>query len=118
MVYFIGTTKEVSKLEGHLPRCLVDEVCRGVVVLDAEMGEDRDYFTEGGYSLIVQTAEDLQLVKERFDPTQNLCEWATRISDTGYVSALYILNNEFTLLLYLPLELAQSIQDIMDNLED
>ena len=91
MLFIIGTTKEVSKLEGHLPSRLIDEVCRGVVVLDAEMGENRDYYVEGGYSLIAQTAEDLQMAKERFDPTQNLCEWATRIYDTGYVSALYIL---------------------------
>ena len=118
MLYYIGTTKEVSKLEGHLPHQLIGEICRGVVVLDAEYGEERDYFKEGGYSLIVETMEDLQQAKDRFEPNRHLCEWATTIGNTGFCSALYILNNEFTILLYLPLELARSINDIIDNLED
>lgn len=116
MLYYIGTTKEVSMLEGHLPRQLIGEICRGVVVLDAENGEERDYFKEGGYSLIVETVEDLQQAKERFDPNQHLCEWATRIGNTGFCSALYILGNEFTIMVYLPIAIAN--KDILDNLED
>lgn len=116
MLYYIGTTKEVSMLEGHLQRQLIGEICRGVVVLDAEYGEERDYFKEGGYSLIVETVEDLQQAKERFDPNQHLCEWATRIGNTGFCSALYILGNEFTIMVYLPIAIAN--KDILDNLED
>ena len=118
MLYYIGTTNEVSQLEDHLPRQLVGEICRGVAVLEAEFSQQRDYFREGGFSLLAETLEDLQQAKERFNPSQNLCEWATRIGNTGYVSALYILNNEFTVLLYLPLELASTINDIIENLED
>lgn len=116
MLYYIGTTKEVSVLEDHLPRQLIGEICRGVVVLDAEYGEYRDYFKEGGFSLIVETAEDLQQAEERFDPDQHLCEWATKIGNTGFASALYILNNEFTVMLYLPITIAN--KDIIENLED
>ena len=116
MLYYIGTTKEVSMLEGHLPRQLIGEICRGIVVLDAEYGEERDYFKEGGYSLIVETAEDLQQAREHFDPDQHLCEWATRIGYTNYASALYILDNEFTIMLYLPIAIANN--DILENLED
>lgn len=116
MLYYIGTTKEVSILEGQLPNQLVSEICRGVVVLDAEYGEERDYFRDGGYSLIVETAEDLQQASERFAPNRHLCEWATKIGNTGYASALYILNNEFTVMLYLPLSIANN--DILENLED
>lgn len=116
MLYYIGTTEEVSRLENHLPNRLVSEICCGVVVLGAEYGEDRDYFKEGGYSLIVETTEDLQQAKERFDPNQHLCEWATRIENTGFCSALYILDNEFTIMLYLPIAIAN--KDILENLED
>ena len=116
MLYYVGTTREVSMLEGHLPKRLVSEICRGVVVLDAEYGEERDYFKEGGYSLIVETAEDLQQARERFDPGQHLCEWATRISNTGFASALYILNNELTIMLYLPIAIANN--DILESLEE
>lgn len=116
MLYYVGTTKEVSMLEGHLPSRLVSEVCRSVVVLDAEYSEHRDYFREGGFSLIVETAEDLQHAKERFDPNQHLCEWATKIGNTGFASALYILDNEFTIMLYLPIAIAN--KDILENLED
>lgn len=116
MLYYIGTTKDVSILEGRLPSRLVSEICRGVVVLDAEYEEDRDYFKEGGYSLIVETAEDLQQATERFDPNRHFCEWATRIGNTGFASALYIFNNEFTVMLYLPIAIANN--DILENLED
>lgn len=116
MLYYIGTTKEVSMLEGHLPRQLIGEICRGIAVLDAEYGEDRDYFKEGGYSLIVETTKDLQQAKDRFDPNQHFCEWATRIGNTGFCSALYILGNEFTIMVYLPIAIVN--KDILDNLED
>lgn len=116
MLYYIGTAKEVSMLEGHLPHQLIGEICRGVVVLDAEYGEDRDYFQQGGFSLIAETADDLQRAEERFSPDQHLCEWATKIGNTGFASALYILNNEFTVMLYLPIAIANT--DILENLED
>ena len=116
MLYYIGTTKEVSRLENHLPNRLVSEICRGIAVLDAEYGEDRNYFKEGGYSLIVETTEDLQQANDRFDSNTHLCEWATKIGNTGFASALYILNNEFSIMLYLPLAIANN--DILENLED
>ena len=116
MLYYIGTTKEVSILEGRLPRQLIGEICRGVVVLDAEYGEDRDCFKDGGYSLIAETAEDLQQASKHFNPNQHLCEWATKIGNTGYASALYILNNESSVMLYLPIAIANN--DILENLED
>ena len=39
------------------------------------------------------------------------CEWATRLGDSGYLSALYILDNEFSVVLYMPISLAP------DNIE-
>ena len=48
MLYYIGTTKEVSMLEGHLPRQLIGEICRGVVVLDAEYEPLRKELRQAG----------------------------------------------------------------------
>ena len=116
MLYYVGTTKEVSMLEGRLPDRVVDEVCRGIVVLDAEYGEQRDYFSEGGFSLIAETVKDLQLAKERFDPNCHLCEWATKLGDSGFCSALYLLSNEFSVMLYIPIALVND--DILENMEE
>ena len=112
----LGTTKECAGLYGRLPQGVYDEVLRGIAVLSAEMGEDRDYFESGGYTLIADTEEDLCGARKIFDDRLHCCEWATRISDTGFCSALYLLSNEVSVMLYVPIRLAN--KDILENMED
>lgn len=112
----IGTAKECATLYGYLPQRVIDEVLRGLVVLDAEYGSERNYYESGGYSLIVDTMEDLCRARERFDDRSHFCEWATKLGDSGYCSALYLLSNEFSIMLYIPITLASN--DILENMED
>lgn len=112
----VGTTKECVALEDQLPQRVYDEVLRGIVVLSSEYGENRDYFESGGFSLIADTEEDLFKARDLFDDRWHWCEWATRLGDSGYVSALYLLNNEFSVMLYTKESLAN--EDILENLED
>lgn len=111
----LGTAKECAALYGYLPQRVIDEVLRGLVVLDAEFGEARNYFVSGGYSLIATTKDDLCRARERFDDRKHFCEWATKLGDSGYCSALYLLSNEFSVMLYIPTALANN--DILENME-
>ncbi len=110
----VGTTKECEALYGYLPQRVIDEVLRGVAVLSAEHGETRNYFETGGYSLIANTKEDLYWARKVFDDRKHFCEWATKLGGSGYCSALYLLSNEFSVMLYVPIALAN--EDILENM--
>lgn len=112
----LGTTKECVPLYDQLPQRVAEEVLRGLAVLDAEYGEERDPFETGGYALIADTEDDLFRAREVFDDRIHYCEWATRLGDSGYVSALYLLSNELSVVFYTLANLAN--KDILENLED
>ena len=107
---------ECDALSGHFPQQVMGEVLRGLAVLEAEYGEKRDYFAVGGYSLIAYTEEDFCRAREIFDDRVHYCEWATKIGGTGFCSALYLLTNEFSVMLYIPIALAN--HDILENMEE
>ena len=98
MLYTIGTANELSLLPSHLPEELCTEILTGLVVLDAEYGESRNYFESGGYSVIAENIEDIPGLKAIIDYVKHPCEWATKIGRTGYISALFILNNSFSIM--------------------
>lgn len=110
----LGTVKECIALRGKLPERVCSEVLRGVAVLDSIFGETRDYFISGGFSLIATTASDLQRARQIFNDQLHSCEWSTVLGDSGYVSALYLLDNERSVMLYVPMSLAND--DILENL--
>lgn len=110
----VGTTKECEALYGKLPQRVYEEVLRGIVVLCSEYSETRDYFAVGGYSLIADSEEDLRWARRVFDDRTHFCEWSTRLGDSGYVSALYLLSNELSVVLYTKESLANN--DIIENL--
>ena len=116
MLYTIGTAHELSILPKHLPQELVLEILAGLVILDAEYGESRNYLESGGYSVLADSIEDISGLRAIIDYEKHPCEWATRIGRTSYVSALYILNNDFSIMIYLPLSIAPT--EIINELED
>ena len=116
MLYTLGTANELSLLPSHLPQKLLMEVLTGLVVLDAEYGESRNYYESGGYSVIAETIEDIPGLKAIIDYEKHPCEWATKIGRTGFLSALYILNNDFSIMAYLPQDICPTV--IINELED
>lgn len=112
----LGTTKECVALCDRLPQRVYEEILRGVAVLDSEFGTNRNYMESGGFSLIADTEEDLCKARELFDDRWHYCEWSTKLGDSGYVSSLYLLNNELSVMLYTKESLAN--EDILENLED
>ena len=117
MLYKIGTAKELSSVKDKVPKQVYEDLTTGVVVLDAEYGETRNYFQEGGYSLIVETADDLSEVRTIVDYEHHPAEWVVRESrNCGYLCCLFIMNNDFSIMLYLPEAIAPD--DILKDLED
>lgn len=115
MLYRVGTEAEISSLSGQIPERVMVEVLQGVIVLDAEYGANRDYLTTGGYSLIADTAEDAGLAIVSIGKNHP-CEWVTRIGTSGWVSVLYVINNDFSIMLYapestMPIAILQELED-------
>lgn len=115
MLYRVGTKKEIPMLVGRIPDRVLGEICRGTVVLSAEYGESRNYLESGGYSLIAETGEDILAVGEIISPDYSF-EWATRIGKTEWASVLYVLNDDFSVVLYAPVAILPT--KILDELED
>ena len=117
MLYMVGTLCETGELKKKLPVSVFTELVRGIAVLDSEYGENRNYQECGGYSLIVETAEDVQEVKNFVDYEAHPAEWVTSIGkDSGYLSALYIMKDYFYIMLYLPAAVAPDV--ILEEVED
>ena len=116
MLYRVGTKKELCTSGCELPERVYTEVFQGLVVLDAEYGTERDSLFVGGYSLIAEEYQDVAAAKNYVDYDRHPPEWVTRISTTGYISALYIMNNDFSIVLYMPESIAP--KSILSELEE
>ena len=116
MLYRIGLVSEIPTLPSNIPEQVRTEITQGLVVLDCEYGEDRNYLESGGCSILVEIAEDLTQLKEIVDYDNHACEWSTRIGKTGYASALFIMNNDYSILVYMPIDICP--EPILSELED
>ena len=107
MLHIIGTMKEAHLLQNNLHKDVFAKLCEHISTLEQYYGADRNYWEEGGYVLLAETNEDLQQAKEYIDFTQHPYEWADLISkESGYISVLYLANNEYTITLFLPQNIA------------
>ena len=116
MLYRIGHKKDVYSCGCKVPKRALQEVYTGLLILDEEYGYDRNWELEGGYSILVELPEDLEAVKTYVDWDRHPPEWVTRISYTKIISALFIMNNDFSIMAYMPQEIAP--QTLLDELED
>ena len=111
MIYTIGNTREISSLPCTLPQSVKKELLRCTAILDQEYGEDRNYHQTGGYSVIVETREDVSGIM----PTlSHFPEWVDRYD--SYAAALYLLNDDFSVVLFVPLAIAP--KTILNELEE
>ena len=116
MLYRIGHKKDVYSCGCKFPRRALQEVHTGLMILDEENGYDRNWKLEGGYSILAETAEDVAAIKQYVDYEKHPPEWVTSISYTKIISALFIMNNDFSIMVYMPQEVAP--QSLLNELED
>ena len=116
MLYRIGTQKEIPSICSKLPECAIAELCRCTTTLDIEYGAERNYLEAGGYTLILEETKDLKELRKIINYDTHPCEWANRIGEAGeFISALYLLNDDFSVVVLLPTVIAPNA--ILNDLE-
>lgn len=117
MLYRIGTIQELHGLRLTLPEEVLTELARDVAILDLEYGKERDWSQVGGYAVVAETSEDVSQFQELVDFETRPCEWATRVGKgSGYLSALYLLNDDYAVMAFMPIAVAPDT--ILDELEE
>ena len=116
MLYKVGRTKDIDQIKGKCPPAVYSEILRGAAMRDSWYGEDRDFLEEGGYSVLLDEKADLEEFETIVNYKAHPCEWATRVGKSGYISVLYMLNEDFSIDLYLPIDITPNT--IMNDLEE
>ena len=116
MLYRIGHKKDVYSCGCEFHKRALSEIYTGLMILDEEYGYDRDWENCGGYSILAETVEDVAAIKQYLDIEKHAPEWVTSISYTKIISALFILNNDYSIIVYMPQEVAP--QSLLSELED
>ena len=97
MLYRLSTTADLSMLPSTFP--IFAEIATKLMVMEET---DAD-----GYILVAESAEDLEQVRNIVNLDTHPCEWAEYAGrDCKYVVAIYQLNNDFGIDLYLPTAIA------------
>lgn len=116
MLYRIGHKKDVRTCGCKFHKSALSEVYTGLMILDETYGYERDWENVGGYSILAETTEDVEAIKQYIDFEKHPPEWVTTISYTGITSSLFILNNDFSIIVYMPKEILP--QSLLSELED
>ena len=116
MLYRIGHKKDVYSCGCKFHKRALQEVYTGLMILDETYGYDRNWEETGGYSLLAESPEDVEAIKGYVDFEKHPPEWVTAISYTKIISALFIMNDDYSIIVYMPQEIAPQI--LLDELED
>lgn len=115
MIYRLVNVRDAYSHADKLHEDVFTEILRGAVFLDSEFGEDRD-LDVGGYSVVIDSADDLEPLKSIINYDAYPCEWATHIGKSCYISALFIPSNDLSIMVFMPKNIAP--QSILTELED
>ena len=116
MLYRIGHKKDVNHCGCKFHKRALQEVYTGLMILDETYGYDRNWEESGGYAILAETAEDAEAIKAYVDYEKHPPEWVTTISYTGITSSLFVLNNDFSVIVYMPKAILP--QALLNELED
>lgn len=100
MLYRFTTTADLSRITFEFP--IFKELEKKLRLI-----EENEL---NAYILLAENIEDLQEVKNVIDFETHLCEWAEYADKAQqYVTAVYQLNNDFGVDLYLPISIAPDV---------
>ncbi len=103
LLYRIQTKQDMDALCLNLPQNVLDEVFRCVA------------FPDEGLALIAEDADDICEARKIVDFVSHPAEWVNRL-DGNFLSALFVMNNSFTITLFLPADIAPNA--FLQELED
>ena len=102
MVYKLGKVEDMNKLP-IIESTIHEYIKYLLLVLDSEYGIDRDIdISDGGYVVFVTGNTSDDEITEVFDFKNHSVEYV-EIGET-YSTAVYLLNNEYTVMLIIPTE--------------
>ncbi len=68
-----------------------------------------------GYTVTLDSPQDLEIVKAFIDYTTRPCEWAERLGKSEYLSAVFVKNNSTAVTLIMPLAIAPT--DLLNEID-
>lgn len=104
MICKIGTKQELSTHCINFSEILLGKISSYVEILDDEYGYDRNYLESGGYVMVLETIEDILSVDNIIDFKDRVCE-LVEIVDDDYLSALYLLGDDYAIVVIMPLDI-------------
>lgn len=114
-MFVVGCLEDIKHCYQELPVEVLNDLAEKCILLDYAYGSDRNYFQVGGYSVVLQGVADIEVLKGSVDIYSYICEWSSKVGESSYVSALYVLNDDFTIMVYLPIEIAP--ENILNSIE-
>lgn len=117
LLYLVSQTQQIQTLRSTFPECVTQELMRHTSILNREYGANRNCLESGGYVLVAENTKDILSIKATIDYDTHPCEWAEAIGKKDeYVSALYLLNDDYAILVIVPTAAAPDA--ILRELED
>lgn len=104
MIHYLGRESEISTLPKRIPKAVTKKLHHVLSVLDECYGEQRNYFSCGGYCIIIETKEGLKSIDNVVSLSNILYEWVEQIDD--YLCALTLKGDDFSLVLFMPINIA------------
>lgn len=111
MLRKIGTVAQVKKIKEQLHPDLYQAITHDLYLMDSIYGSGRSYFTHGGYSVIVDSKDDLPELQNIIDLKSHAPEELQFYSSCNYLSALFLMNNDFSIMVWIPASLVKSFLD-------
>jgi hypothetical protein len=86
-----------------------------LTILDNEYGYDRDTEEDdGGYILYCERGTTHSELASYFEYEESICEYTERIPGTDYYQSMFILNNEYVIVIVIAISDAPS--ELLDNM--
>ncbi len=115
MIYKIATESEIPNLQSKFPPPVLEKLHSVTATLDEFYGTDRNPEITGGYTILVETAEDLSAV-DCIDVDKDIFEWVDPIpSEPPYCASLYLRGDDYSIVLIAPVAIMP--QNVLDELE-
>ena len=114
MVYKLRTLRDADALPHTFPPRVWEEILHSTAILESEYGEQPDTSGVGGYNMVVETKDDLEAISREIDLNAHLPEWVCPLD--SFTSALYVMNDDFVILLFLPVAIAP--ETILKEMEE
>ena len=119
MIFKFGIQKELeATAKGRIPDALYQSalnIVKALEVYGADRNADED---DGGYVLILQNVQDIKEAADwhiRLDEGNHEHVNLVKCEDGDYINALFLMNNEFGVNVFLPKDIALKI--LLDDLE-